>query len=108
MRIISYSVFLRLVFISTIKIFRKQKFDGEGKQESLEKDVEAGETRHVYMLKERARTPGKEVTGGAGSGESWEIGCRAQVAGLSLARVTIIYQPPLAEFQLVSCSHILS
>ena len=37
----------------------------------MEKDVDFGEMEHVFMLKERVRTPEKEEsTGGASSGKS--------------------------------------
>ena len=56
----------------------------------MQKDVDSGETEHVFMLKERVRTPEKEeIAGGASSGESWETGCW-----------------PCQGFQLLSCSQI--
>ena len=49
----------------------------------MQKDVDSGETEHVFMLKEIVRTPEKgEIAGGASSEESWETGCWTQVTGL--------------------------
>lgn len=62
---------------------------------------------HVHVLKARVRIPKKEeIAGGASPGGSWEVGCRARVVGLAMAKVTIICQLPSVEVQLVFCSYI--
>lgn len=58
-----------------------------------------GRGEHVYLLMDRLRSTEEELPSGASSGGSREIGRQAHVAGLTL---TVIFQPALAECQLVS------